>query len=400
MATIQPFKAIRPSAAVLHNLVFQDMNHTAPQDTELSLLKHKLEPGSREDQDSKTLDNCSNYLHRLLASGQYKQEESPAIYIYETTQGSESQTGIWALTDLEDSKKGCIITHEHTFSENEEQIKAYREQVGLEGTPILLTYHPQQDINDLIEIVKITHVPECIYHQRQYHRIWKITLDTLINQFQSAFQKLGSVYVADGHHRLAAALALHQNKQQWISSLYIPTSTLKIKPFHRMVIPESEIQESLLIAAVSKYYFMSAIPNNRPYCPDQKNRMGLYSKGTWYQLDLKKEIGQLENTPDVRILQEKILAPVFGIDDPRTDTRLFSFPAEEGWKELLSRLSENTVPVAFTLFPMTAGQLVEQAESHAVLPPKSTWIEPKVPFGLLMYCSSMASLIITDEKGG
>jgi uncharacterized protein (DUF1015 family) len=391
MATIQPFSAIRPSAALLRDLVFQDLENNGQQDIGLGHLKHKLEPASGKGHDRETLDRCIDYLQGLLSSGQYMAEEYPSVYIYETTQGAAAQTGVWTLTDLNDAERGRIITHEHTLSESEEQIKAYREHVGLEGTPILLTYHPRQDISDLIELIKTTHVPECFYYHQQYHRIWQVTMDSLISQFQDAFQKLGSVYVADGHHRLAAATALNKHTKQWISTLYIPTSDLKIKPFHRMVIPENKTLQESLAATVRKHYYVSAIPNNKPYRPDQMNRMGLYSDGVWHQLDLKKEIQTTLSVPDVLLLQEKILEPVYGITDPRTDAQLFSFPAEDGWDQLLTELVSHPEAVAFTLFPMTVKQLIEQAENHGSLPPKSTWIEPKIPFGILIYCSEPAS---------
>lgn len=373
MASIQPFRAIRPSSAHIDPVYLQDI----------------LEPGLVQDQGQVTMDDCLDRLRKLLTSGAYNLEKCPAIYLYETTVGTESQTGLWALTDLKDSEEGRIITHEHTLPENEEQIRCYREYVGLEGAPILLTYYPQQEISELIELVKTTHIPECFYHLEQYHRIWQVTLDTLISQFQDAFLKLKSVYVADGHHRLAAAAAMHKNERQFISTLYIPTAELKISAFHRLVVPEAGTLPDLLTATISKYYYISAIPNNRPYFPDQMNRIGLYVQGFWYQLDLKREEGSLSVIPDVMVLQEKILEPVFGIADPRTDPRLYSFPALEGSEELLQRIQQDPVAVAFTLFPMTIRQLIEQAESQVALPPKSTWIEPKVPFGLLMYCTAM-----------
>lgn len=370
MASIQPFRAIRPSSTHIDPVYLQD----------------NLEPGLGQ---AKDMGDCLDYLRKLLASGQYTLEKCPAIYVYETTSGAESQTGIWALTDLEDSERGNIITHEHTLPENEEQIKCYREQVGLEGAPILLTYHPQQEITELIELVKTTHVPECFYHVQQYHRIWQVTLDTLVSQFQEAFLKLKSVYVADGHHRLAAAVAMHKNKDQFISTLYIPTDELKIRAFHRMIVPEADTLPDLLTATISRYYYISAIPNNRPYFPDQMNRIGLYAEGFWYQLDLKREERSLSVIPDVMVLQEKLLEPVFGIEDPRTAPCLYSFPSMEGSEELLQALQQNPEAIAFTLFPMTIRQLIEQAESQVALPPKSTWIEPKVPFGLLMHCTAI-----------
>lgn len=373
MATIRPFTAIRPSPASLRDLAVHPGG-----------LQHKLELESAAEGDTAVFAGCKKYLQQLIASGQYVVEESAALYVYETTMGTVSQTGIWVLTDLSDNERGKIITHEETLAEREVQIRNYRKQVGLEGTPVLLTYRGDIELSDLIEMVKTTHVPQCFYVEEQYHRIWRISLPGLISQFQDCFRRIDQVYLADGHHRLAAAASLHQDNRQWISSLYVPSSELIMKPFHRMVIPSEAVNTAVLLENINAHYYSSLIPNNKAYRPDKMNRVGFYAGGLWYQLDLRR---QVLTVPDVLTLQEMILEPFFGIADPRTDSRLFSFPAEEGWNELLVKLAEHPDAIAFTLFPMSARQMMQQADSKVVLPPKSTWIAPKVPFGLLMYCT-------------
>jgi len=324
---------------------------------------------------------------RLLKDGFYLKEEGPAIYVYENHSSSGVQRGIWALTSVQDSLDGTIILHEQTLPEHEEKIKAYREYIGLEGDPVLLTYYPQQELDHLMESIVSSQQPERIVQQGTAHLLWKITEAPMIAAFQRSFASLEIVYLADGHHRLAAAAHLKSEEQQWISSLYISTDQLRIREFNRLVIPGRIINKDELFELIYRYFHVSAIPHNRAYQPDQQHRLGMCFNGEWYQLDLRSDQPALQQETDAVILQEYVLQPFFGIDDPRTDERLHNFSPDGGWEKLLQELKEQVSSIAFTLFPMTVEQLTGHAGKQKPLPPKSTWIEPKIPYGLLMYCS-------------
>jgi uncharacterized protein (DUF1015 family) len=356
MASIKPFVAIRPNSALAAEPAYGKAQHEG-----------------------------RDVIGRLLQGENYTIAAYPAIYIYETDTVSGRQTGVWALTDLADYHQGSIVAHEHILPESEEDIRAYRERVGLEGAPVLLTYTDNHAIDVLIERVISSGTPEIFYDGDDTHKLWQVTLPDLIGQFEVAFKRLKVVYVADGHHRLAAAAAMHHKTQQWISTLYVAVSQLRIRAFHRLVIPGTGISADSVLNVVQQYFHVSVIPGNVAYKPDRNHRFGLFLQGTWYQLDLKALLIRLQEETDVHILQEHILEPVFGIKKPESDPRLQVFAAEEGWRGLLNTIAEDKNAVAFTLFPMTAGKLIEQADRHVALPPKSTWIEPKVPYGLLMY---------------
>lgn len=356
MASIKPFTAIRPNSKLV------------------------AEPAY-----GKTQDQQQDVVARLLQDDNYSIAAHPAIYVYETDNAQGRQTGIWALTDLTDYHRGNIVAHEKILPEGEKEIRAYRERVGLEGAPVLLTYADNRVIDMLIRKVTSSYTPEIFYDAGKAHKLWQVTLPDLIRQFEAAFKLLQMVYVADGHHRLAAAATMHHKSQQWISTLYVAVSQLRICGFHRVVIPGTEISTDNVLSVVQQYFHISAIPNNVAYKPDRTHRLGLFLRGAWYQLDLKTSVIQLHDETDVRILQEYILEPGFGIKEPETDARLRVFAAEEGWRDLLDTITANRNAVAFTLFPMTAEKLIEQADLHVALPPKSTWVEPKVLYGLLMY---------------
>jgi uncharacterized protein (DUF1015 family) len=369
MATIQAFRAIRQVTG----------GSTIEMD-----LKAWLEPGLNY---GAGLKPYLQTFKRLLKDNVYLREEEPAMYVYENYSDSGIQRGIWALTSVADYTRGSIILHEQTLSEHEDKIRAYRRYIGLEGDPVLLCYYHQPEIDQLMKRVTETQEAESVIHEGIIHRLWKVTAAADIEALQQAFNGLTKVYLADGHHRLAAAAGMQQEEQQWISSLYVATDQLRIREFNRLVLPEAPVPAAELFELIYRFFHVSAIPNNKPYQPDHKHRLGMCLDGQWYQLDLKADQYVLQQETDTVILQEYLLKTFFKINDPRTDPRLHTFSPDNGWEKLLKELKETKSAIAFTLFPMTVAQLIEHADRQKPLPPKSTWIEPKIPYGLLMYCS-------------
>lgn len=152
-------------------------------------------------------------------------EDKPAIYIYENFGKNGKQRGIWALTSINENTINDIILHEQTITKEEYKIKKYREQIGLEGEPILLTYLPQAELNILIERIMQSRPSAYYFHEEVLHQLWKVTHTAVIEELKQAFSSLKNMYVADGHHRLAAALSLQHKVEQWISTLYVATDS-------------------------------------------------------------------------------------------------------------------------------------------------------------------------------
>ena len=375
MATIKPFSAIRPLANPL----------------ELGLIKFRLEPKGTA-LEHYPYAECREFLAHLLEADRYGYD-GPAIYIYgyEPKLGRPS-LGVWALTSAEDFKIGKIVPHENTLGAVVEQIFDYRQQVGLEGSAVLLAYPGDYALSELINLVLSSSDARSFVYGEGVHRIWTIGREHMIEKFQAALAGLSSCYIADGHHRAKAAIRLHSEIPQWVSSLFMSFDQLSFGAFHRLI-DGNDVDRSALTKLISSYYFMSFIPSNRPYLPDRKGRMGMFFSGIWYQLDPRPEGDGLFELPDAKVLQDRILAPGFGIVEPERDARLRYFDNDGGWNLLLGELAKDTSLIAFTLFPMGSDELMGCADMGMALPPKSSCILPKAPFGVLMHD------IVKEEKG-
>ncbi|WP_158795621.1 DUF1015 family protein [Pedobacter sp. L105] len=372
MANIKAFRALRAGLTEKGSLIKD--------------LKIILEPSSNY---SESLQPYLSSFRRLMLNKSLYIENEPAIYIYENCGRNGKQRGIWALTNVNDHTINDIILHEQTITEQEEKIKTYREQIGLEGEPILLTYLPRVELNILIEKIIQSTPPEYYFHEGVLHQLWKVTSTAVIEELKREFSNLKNLYVADGHHRLAAALSLQHEEEQWISTLYVATDQLNIREFNRLILPDTHINREALLELINQYFLVYAIPGNTPFRPARHHQMGMCLCGKWYQLDLMED---KHPEIDATILQEYILEPFFKIEDPRDDSRLKNLDPLDGWAKLIVETKENLSSIAFTLFPMTADQLISCANEQKTLPPKSTWIEPKIPYGLLLHWSKQPDL--------
>lgn len=373
MSVIRPFSALLPDATWYRKMLVAD---------KLYQLKTLLEPSNEHPAETQGMELYREALEGMLKTSSYQDSDQPAIFIYERETARGSQVGVWAQTSLSDMES-VIVTHENTLEEHLQRHRNYREHVGLEGSPVLLTYPRSGEVNMLVEKVTANPRHQEFYYRNDKHRLWAVKDKRLIQQFEQAFSRIPRVYVADGHHRLAAAVHLHNEHPQWITSLYISAGQLICREFNRTVIPEKPITKLDLLSALEAHFYISAIPRNVPCRPTYAGRMGLCFKREWYQLDIKGHLAELNGLPDVRVLQEKVLEPVFAITDPRNDNRLRSWASAE-WEQMLDYTSSQPEAVTFSLSPISAAELLRLADIGIPLPPKSTYIEPKVPFGMLL----------------
>lgn len=383
---IKAFKAMHPDPAWYNVLMNKEQ--------ESDLLRQMLEPSGNG---CSSVETCKMNLTAMIANGQYQPQESPGIYIYEKESVFGSQFGVWVLTSLDDLTAGRIVTHERTLQEQEDRLKSYRTGLGLESSPVTLIYRRNQQISQLIEKVGPFEPIITLSQNNCRHKVWKISEAETIARFSEIFESIDRVYVADGHHRLAAAAANHDNVPQWITTLYISSGQVQCREFNKMVRPALNINTEWFLNEIRKCFFISPVPNNIPYRPTRRYRFGMCNKGKWYQLDLKQGL-PLTNEVDVQILQSCILKSLFEIDDPRRDERLYHYPADR-WEEMLSETEKYGGSIVFTLFPMTAEALIQQAEKQQDLPPKSTYIEPKIPFGLLLYQNEAVNQNLQETNG-
>ncbi|MDB5004419.1 MAG: hypothetical protein JWQ34_2644 [Mucilaginibacter sp.] len=369
MATIKPFRAIRPAHAEL-----------------TGQLKDLLEAGARARPETPegqiaAYSDIQETLRELLKSGQLLKEETPAIYIYEMEHPAYRQTGIWALTALEDYRSGRIKRHELTLKDSVRRLKNYRAHTRLEGSPVLLTYVPDAEIDQMISTFKCEPAFSSLIDEQGNHRLWRVEdCQPLID----AFARLGPVYVADGHHRLESAAELSGDIKSFgkpvydsLSTLYMSATELRSRDYHRAVILAAPVDTARLLQQLSWNF---AIRSTKELVrPTKKHQFGMLIGGACYELTAK------EGGVDAAILQDRVLWPFFGISDPKADPRLKCIGGGQAMTALLAFIAEHPCSVAFTLYPMAVTELLAVARAGEILPPKSTWIDPKVPYGLILY---------------
>lgn len=385
MASIRPFKAILPDPAYAEGLVL-----TRPQVESVGHLKDLLETGARLRPETPegqiaAYQAINETLATLIATKRLILEKTPGIYVYEVAHPGYRQTGIWALTHLEDYRDGSLKTHELTLTDSVRRLKNYRAHTGLEGSPVLLTYPPDATINRIIEHTKYSQKPTTLGNNYGVHRLWKIEKPEVQQQLIRAFAQVSTVYLADGHHRLESAEEL---AFETIMSLYLATDQLRIREFDRIVIPDVKWSKNAIIRRLSPNFRMTPMKAPNPIRPVQPHQFGMLAGGKWYRLRARKHIYEARDLPDTidaALLQEYVLRPVFGIGEPSADPRLKCIGGGQAMEELLAFVAQHPCSVAFTLCPLSVDELIGVAEAGKTLPPKSTWIDPKVPYGLILY---------------
>ena len=403
MANIQPFRAIRSNPFYADQLVFtslqvESVSGDETRDGMLAPLKHLLETGARlrpetPEGQAKAFQEIKDTLKALLESDKLWHEQTPGIYVYEVEHKTYRQTGVWALTSLNDYKQGNIKIHELTFGDSIRRLTNYRRNTGLEGSPVLLAYHPDITINRIIaETIK--HSKKITYgNEHGLHHLWKIE-DIAVQQYLiNAFEKIKTVYLADGHHRLesSALLAAEQRAKGLIefgqiSSLYMATDQLRIEEYNRVVIPQETIDKDAFFNKIKQHFEIHA--SNQGVQPRKPHHFGMRFENNWFELTANPELYNNQNAAadlDAYILQKTILAPIFGIKDPKTDQRLKCAGGEMAMDEINAILAIHPEAIVFTLCPVSVEQLIEVAEAGEILPPKSTWIVPKIPYALLLH---------------
>ena len=393
MATIQPFCALRPNTFYADQLVFGEQVVVlgyGRTEKKLAPLKESLEhtarlrPETPEGQEAGYA-SIDKTLREMLDNGKLWQEQTPGFYVYETVHGGLQQTGVWALSSLDD----VVKIHEQTFCDSVRRLKNYRESTGVEGSHILLTYEPYERINRIIRETKASNNKATMGNAVGMHYLWKIVDPAIIQELTEAFAGIGAVYVADGHHRLASSARLLQEQRirggkvyDTIASLYMAADQLCIRAYHRVFQPEVCIERESLFTSLEKEFIIHRSMDNRPIEPETKHHLGMLVRGEWFHLTPRYDVGPFV---DAEILQKHVLHPVFGISDPGTDKRMSYIGGRNAMEELLAFMVEHPCSVAFTLCPVTPEQLMEVANAGHTLPPKATWIDPKIPYGLLIY---------------
>jgi len=389
MATILPFRAIRPNPAFIDQLVPTGRQTESVAGIGMPPLKDLLETPARSrpetpEGQANAYGDIKRTLEELLNRNLLIKEDAACLYIYEVTGIDGTQTGIWAATPI--TELAAIKTHELTFSDSVRRLRNYREQTGLEGSPVLLTYTPNTQVNRLITHIKATSKQSTTGNSQSVHRIWHTCDPELIRRLADAFKSVGPVYLADGHHRTESAMRLPE--METISTLYMATDQLRIGEFHRVVIPDVSFNKTRLKRELAANFKTTPVSPNLPVLPETAHRMGMIAGGRWYSLTPRAHTYTGKTTAqmlDAAILQEYVFNKIFCITNPTTDPRLRCAGSASALVQMETIIDQNPGAVGFTLSPLTTGHLLAVADAGETLPPKSTWINPKIPYGLLLH---------------
>lgn len=323
-------------------------------------------------------------FQRLIAAGVLRRDAAPVFHLYRQIMGDHRQTGLVGLASCQEYRENIVKKHELTRPDKEDDRVRHIEALDAQTGPVFLTYQAEPAID--ARVARITAAaPEIDFTAPDgvRHSSWPVADAADIALFQAAFAKLPAMYIADGHHRSAAAARIYQSRRgaggsAGFLSVIFPHNQMKILPYNRGLKDLNGMTAAELLAALARVFDITA--TGEPV-PAGKHQLGFYLAGRWHGLRFRPEItraGSAIELLDVALLQTTVLGPVFGIDDPRTSQRLEFVGGIRGTDELEKRVTSGEFACAFSLFPTDIGDLMAIADAGGIMPPKSTWFEPKL----------------------
>ena len=413
MPQVTPFRSIRPIPELADRIAalpYDVYNRREALDETrrepLSFLKiDRAETQFPEDVDTydpKVYEKAKELLNSMLQDGSFIMEDAPCYYIYELTMDGRSQTGIVACSSIDDYQNEIIKKHEKTREDKELDRIRHVDITDTHTGPIFLVYRSVSVINQIVEDAK-QEAPlyDFVSSDGIRHRVFRISEQDAIQKLEKAFAEIPCTYIADGHHRCASAVKVGQKRRKehpgytgeeefnrFLSVLF-PDDQLAILPYNRVVKDLNGLSVSEFLSALEKAGFTVSVPQKEAVSPSSKGSFGLYLDGSWYLVTASLPL--LSDDPvkglDVSILQDRILGPILGIGDPRTDKRIDFVGGIRGLSELERRVSED-MTLAFSMYPTSIKELLSVADAGLLMHPKSTWFEPKLRSGLFLHSLS------------
>ncbi len=409
MAFVKPFKAVRAQRDKI--ALVSSRSYESYTDAELGAqlefnplsFLHIISPSYKSQHDTSAEDRFSMIRSRYMEFKEHNlltKDDKPTFYIYKKVTEENTFCGIIAATSSDDYKNDVIKKHEETIRSREILFQKYLKSVGFNAEPVLLTY-PDNDIIDeiLIKYQKQRAEYEFTSRDLKSHYVWLVTDENDISTISDEFKKINAVYIADGHHRSASSYLLTQELKSrnlkhngsedynFFMSYLIPESNLKISSFNRFVKDLNGLSKKQYLDKLDELFRVKNL-GQQLYKPSKKHHFSMYLDGEFYSLYLRKTIYKIENPLsdlDAQLLYDTVLNPILGIDDLRNNNKIKYIPAKNAEIDLKTEVDSGKFKVSFGLFPATISQLKAIADANLKMPPKSTYIEPKLRSGLTLY---------------
>lgn len=411
MASIKPFAALRPTpqraekvAALPYDVMNSEEAREMVKDNPYSFLHvDKAEiglPPETDLYDTIVYQTARKNLETLIDNGSLVRDSQPNFYIYQLTMDGRAQTGLVMGSSIDEYLDNTIKKHEFTRKDKEQDRINHVDTTNAQTGPIFLAYRDQKAIDQLIEGWKAANAPEYDFVAEDgiEHKAWVVDDVKTQQELMDLFQQVPNLYIADGHHRTAsaAAVGIERRKQKdapkdgpayYFLSVAFPASQLFIYDYNRLVKDLGGHTTESLLKAIEDAGFRITPNGSVPYKPSQAKEFGMYLEGSWYQLGVDSiEIPAEDPVEalDVSVLQNNLLTPILEIGDPRTDMRIDFVGGIRGLQELERRVDSGEWAVAFSMYPTTIDEVMDIADAEQVMPPKSTWFEPKLRSGLFI----------------
>lgn len=408
MAEIRVFKAIRPRADLTERIAalpYDVYNRAEAREVAKAEPLSFLNIDRPETQFSPDCDMYSDEVYEKAKSmleegikkGNYVEDSVPGYYLYELTMNGRKQTGIVAVASIDDYINGVIKKHENTREEKEQDRIRHIDVCSMQTGPIFLAYRKNPVITEVVSTVKQgCPIFDFVSGDGIGHKGWAIFDSDLTEKIHNAFVGINQIYIADGHHRAASAVkvGLKRRKENpnytgeeefnYFLSVLFPDEDLMIMDYNRAVKDLNGYTENEFLGKVHEKFIVKEMAT--AFSPTQKGELGMFLGDRWYALTIKPEYKNDHPVDglDVSVLQNELLAPVLGIADPRTDSRIDFIGGIRGLGELERRVNTDS-KVAFAMYPTSISELFDVADAALLMPPKSTWFEPKLRSGLFIH---------------
>ena len=403
MVALFPFKGVLPAKDKVSSVVSRPFDKYAPDEVEaevrknpdsfLNIIKPELADGKKTRPDNpeaqkKSREKFLSFVER----GTLKRQTTEQFYIYRQVKTDFVYTGIIAAIDATAYRDGTIKIHEQTLSKKEEKLKDYLQVVGINAEPVMFTYQHRSSVDDMVR--RLTeNVPYADFNfDGKQHLFWVIDEPETVEEIKNKFREIGNVYVADGHHRSASSVLLAESMDDKSTpssrflGIFFPDHNLQLFEFNRLVKDSNGLSTEEMLSELSGDFIVEQIPGNI-YKPRHLHEISMYREGNWYSLKLRpdRQNDQLSDKLDANLLSKHILDPVLGVKDLRNDPRVDFVSGIKGPEALRELVDSGKFAVAFGLFPVSFDQFFAFSDKGKIMPPKTTWFEPKLLNGLVIY---------------